>query len=422
MKQVKVGDKLYVLDNTPYEITEDTDASMIYVPADSYNGYVEMNSYLSYITPYNYNAIKCNEPEFVAFTDIIMTDESNPAAMTVMYNKGLAKSSYYMTRGEAEMVNNSQLDGLFTGNTSISYFNEFSYFTGITKIGTHDDSEESKSYAPFRQCTNLKEITLPKSVNEIGSRAFDLCKNVDKINGLEKVTKFNHCSLQATFASNSSMNIDTLYVDKLGGDLQFNNVYKSNYTIKNIVINEGITYIPQGAFLRTYNTESIKLPQSLKTIGYINTSNGAFLGCYNLKRLNSNIDGVMNIPNRVKTIGWQSFYCKNNDPGANSYITNINIPDSVSYIGNAAFDGFIKCDTLNIGSGITYIGGNAFNSVGNAVDEFTMTIKATTPPSWDGALNNVEDITIYVPAESVDDYKSASGWSNYASYIYAIEE
>ena len=75
---------------------------------------------------------------------------------------------------------------------------------------------------------------------------------------------------------------------------------------------------------------------------------------------------------------------------------------------------------MNIGSGIAYIGSNALNEVGKSVDEFTMTVKATTPPSWDGYLNNVENIHVYVPASYVDTYKAASGWSNYSSHIEAI--
>jgi len=35
-------------------------------------------------------------------------------------------------------------------------------------------------------------------------------------------------------------------------------------------------------------------------------------------------------------------------------------------------------------------------------------------------LNGSSNLVIYVPAESVDAYKSASGWSYYANQIQAI--
>jgi hypothetical protein len=49
-------------------------------------------------------------------------------------------------------------------------------------------------------------------------------------------------------------------------------------------------------------------------------------------------------------------------------------------------------------------------------------VNATTPPklSNSNAFNNTNDCPIYVPSGSVNTYKSASGWSTYASRIQAI--
>ena len=47
MQQKRVGDKLYVLDMTPYVITEDTDASIIYVQQEKLDGYLELNPTLA---------------------------------------------------------------------------------------------------------------------------------------------------------------------------------------------------------------------------------------------------------------------------------------------------------------------------------------------------------------------------------------
>lgn len=419
LTQAKYNGDLYVIEKEPYQITADTDANLIYVPMDSVDGYRELNPNLP-IIGYGYSTIRVNREPYLDSLETIVTTESNAPLMSALYTKGLAANENYMTLAEAKAVTNEQLDGLLNGNSAVTSFNEFKYFTNVTKVGTSDDANASKTSAPFRQATGLKYITLPPSVKELGARAFDLCKNVDRINGLENVTKFNHCSLQATFSSASSMVIDTLYVDKLGGDMQLNNVYKSEYIIKNIVINSKVTSIPQGAFMRSIHTESITLPNSLTTIGALtNNTNGAFNGCQNLKRVNSDIDGIINIPNGVTTIGWQAFNLETTD---NFYINEINIPDSVIEIGTQAFAHHKGVNTINIGSGITTIDKYAFNDVGSLSTAFTMTITATTPPTWDGRLNNnTEYITIYVPAESVDAYKAASGWSNYADHIKPIE-
>ena len=50
-----------------------------------------------------------------------------------------------------------------------------------------------------------------------------------------------------------------------------------------------------------------------------------------------------------------------------------------------------------------------------------LTILATTPPTLQTPLGT-NTFLIYVPAESVDAYKNASGWSTMASRIYAIPD
>jgi hypothetical protein len=51
-----------------------------------------------------------------------------------------------------------------------------------------------------------------------------------------------------------------------------------------------------------------------------------------------------------------------------------------------------------------------------------LTIENATPPDVRGlAFEGVsKNITIYVPAESVEKYKTAEGWSEYADKIKAI--
>lgn len=352
---------------------------------------------------------------------IIVTSQTNAPLMTVLHTKGLAANENYMTLAEAKAVTNEQLNGLLNGNTTVINFNEFKYFTGVTKICTSNDAEASKTLSPFKGCTSLKEITLPKTVHEFGARAFDLTKNVNIINGLENVHKFAHCSLQATFGNSSTQNFDYIRVDELSGSNNFNNVYKATngYGIKKLEINEGIENLGVSAFINLYNLEEIKLPNSLKIIGGLASNAGAcFAACKNLKRLNSNIDGVINIPNGVTQIGYQAFYC-GGEVGGNNYIKEINIPDSVETLGNSAFGAFYKCERLNIGKGIKTIDTHCFiNLSDTSGKDLIITIKAKTPPTWDGVLaGNTTNYKIYVPVDSVLLYKAAAGWSKYASVI-----
>lgn len=366
-----------------------------------------------------YNLVDDIDPEGL----IIVSSQTNAPLMAVLYAKGLAANENYMTLAEAQAVTNEQLNGLLNANTTVVNFNEFKYFTGVTKICTSDDAETSKTLSPFKGCTSLREITLPKTVNELGARAFDLTKNVNVINGLENIHKFGHCSLQATFGNSSTQNFDYIRVDKLSGGNNFNNVYKATngYGIKKLEISEGIENLNVSAFINLYNLEEIKLPNSLKTIGGLASNAGAcFAGCKNLKRLNSNIDGVINIPNGVTQIGWQAFYCAVGNGVGNNNIKEINIPDSVEYIGQNAFGAYYKCERINIGKGIKKLEKNCIINAGRDVEQLILTIKAKTPPTWT-AEDNIQPnkVKIYVPSESIYAYKSAAGWSEYASRIYA---
>ena len=66
---------------------------------------------------------------------------------------------------------------------------------------------------------------------------------------------------------------------------------------------------------------------------------------------------------------------------------------------------------------VTSIGDETFYACKNLTD---ITVNSTTPPALGGKAIPFEILTLYVPASSVDTYKSANGWSEYADKIYPI--
>lgn len=116
------------------------------------------------------------------------------------------------------------------------------------------------------------------------------------------------------------------------------------------------------------------------------------------------------IPSNVTTIGQYVF--------SQSGITSVNIPDGVTRIESYTFNRCNSLLSINIPSGVTYIGDSSFYSCSGLT---SITVNATTPPTLVG--NNVFDYSIapiYVPAASVNAYKAASKWDEYASRIQAI--
>ena len=83
------------------------------------------------------------------------------------------------------------------------------------------------------------------------------------------------------------------------------------------------------------------------------------------------------------------------------------------------FYGCNKLTSLVIPSNISSIEDSAFNQCSGLT---SITVNRTTPPTLGGTyvFDNTNDCPIYVPAASVNAYKTASNWSEYASRIQAI--
>ena len=212
----------------------------------------------------------------------------------------------------------------------------------------------------------------------------------------------------------SSATIDTYddYVSQISGGVG------DNTLIKSIKIEDftGATFNRSASYIT-----SVTIPDSVTSIG-----NEAFRYCESLSSIE--------IPNSVTSIGNEAFrYCKS--------LSSIEIPNSVTSIGAYAFNNCTSLTSINIPSGVTSIGSNTFqnctsltsinipdsvidigrNALQNCISLTSITIKAITPPTLvSNVFDRTNDCPIYVPAQSVDAYKSAKNWSTYASRIQAI--
>lgn len=159
----------------------------------------------------------------------------------------------------------------------------------------------------------------------------------------------------------------------------------------------GLTTL-EGNFNRCTALASFKLPSSITNIG-----SKTFYNC-------SALTGSLSIS--VDNTGTETF--------RNTRYTNVTV-DCIT-LGDSAFRGISTLRTADVSTRCTSVGGAAFNASGSRSDKCTYYFHSATPPT----LANSNAFTtnyinkIYVPAASVNVYRTAANWSTFASYIEAI--
>ena len=263
--------------------------------------------------------------------------------------------------------------------------------------------------------SSITSVTLPGSITHIGTQAFTLCSNLEAFYGSFSSADGRCLIHNDNLIAFAQANISSYTIPegvKTIGAMAFGYA-----RLNEIIIPEGVTSIGEYAFYCSNITE-ITLPQSTTSLGaaafmecnYLTKANlgdaetigfGAFGGCYNLEKVT--------LGNGTKEIGISAFEeC--------SKLCDINLPTELETIDNNAFINCTSLTNITLPERLKSIGSVAFGGCSNLSK---ITCSATTPPlasqyMFDGISPNVK---IYVPSESLEDYKSAQYWSEYAAHF-----
>jgi hypothetical protein len=138
---------------------------------------------------------------------------------------------------------------------------------------------------------------------------------------------------------------------------------------------------------------SVTIGNSVTSIG-----SGAFRVCSGLTSVT--------IPNSVTSIGSGAF-------GSCKGLTSVTIGNSVTSIGNDAFSGCNNLTSIEIPNSVTSIGTGAFGScnLSEVISKIENPFSISTNTFSDNTFYNA---TLYVPAGTIDKYKSTNGWKRFA--------
>lgn len=240
-------------------------------------------------------------------------------------------------------------------------------------------------YGAFMNCESLKSITIPGNISSMGSNIFYSCDNLEEVIIEEGITTISY------------------------------GMFQNCYRLSKLTLPLSLTTIREDAFQNCYSLANIPLPGKLQTIGneafyrdqagdyykqrYLGyDNNGNYLG-YAYDTIPNLSPKHLEIPASVTEIGEYAFY---NMSGLESVTLN----EGLASLGDNAFYG-TKVTTATFPSTLTSVGDDVFNSGTH------YTSLSLTPPTADNGSPVAQPDTLYVPQLVVKAYKQASGWDKF---------
>lgn len=165
--------------------------------------------------------------------------------------------------------------------------------------------------------------------------------------------------------------------------------------LTSVIIPNNVTSIGDSAFRWCSSLTSINIPESVTRIEQC-----AFNNCSSLSSLN--------IPQNITRIEDGTF--------SKCAITSLSIPENVTYIGQHAFYYCTSLTSIDIPNKVDTMGSQVFEGCSSLTSVYC---RPVTPPviAFSAFKDNSANRIIYVPQASIDAYKTANNWQDYANEI-----
>lgn len=248
--------------------------------------------------------------------------------------------------------------------------------TSLKSVIIPDEVEKIGSYA-FQKCTSLASISIPDKVESIGSYAFEKCDSLKSVSISSSVTSIGEKVFSDCY------NLNSIIVDPA------NNVYDSRDNCNAIIETSSNTLIA--------GSNTTKIPESVTAIG-----SNAFYG-YKLLE-------TIELPENISNIEEDAFaYCR--------LLSCVVLPKNLSSVGKFAFYACSALESVEISSSVTSIGDHAFNYCNELTQVYSYIAEPFAINSNVFSATTKENATLYVPQGTLDLYKEADGWKEFANIV-----
>ena len=250
----------------------------------------------------------------------------------------------------------------------------------------------------FNGCAALSEVEIPNSVITIGYEAFSGCISLTAIDIPNSVTSIGWC------AFNGCTRLSDLTIGNGVATIE-SEAFRECTSLTEVVIPEGVTFIGYYAFLGCYSLTSVTIPTTLSEVDYL-----AF-DCDNLT------DIYISDLSAWCRIAFEDGVANPLCYGENLYlngelVTELEIPEGVTSIGNYAFYDCNCLTSVTIPNSVTLIGKEAFRDCRLE----TLTLNCNIPNGmnqlsyFDGALSEAyfKSVVIGDSVTEIGDYAFSS--------------
>ena len=362
----------------------------------------------------------------VAYNVLTNTTTRKTAAVTYVTTE--ADASGYVTTYVGDITIPSQVSDRNFNTYNVTRIDDLAMFNnqslykltlpeGITAIGSQ----------AFSHCYSLYDINIPSTVTRISDYAFEYCEDLTSITLPARLSMLGDAVFQQCFGL-ENIEVDPNCVDFKSIDgVLYGNVgsskgmsllaYPGSYPQSEFIMPDGVSSIDSYAFSANTTMRSLTLSKEVKDFDMY-----TFMECFALEEINvaegntsyKSDDGVLLTADGKRLVYYPLM----------RYADEYAVPEGVTTVNPFAFMMTQALGTLTLPYTLKSIGELAFyysTSLRNVI------CKATVPPTFSSSLidptyglfdNAVyAQAILFVPDESVEAYKAAPGWREFAEIL-----